>query len=55
MMLFGVVAQNPIDVEKEKVIATMIASVWMDSDVDGAIVLHLQVSHTTMAVATNAR
>ena len=53
MMLFGVVAQNPIDVEKEKVIATMIASVWMDSDVDGAIVL--QVSHTTMAVATNAR
>ena len=52
-MPFLVVAQKPIDVEKEKVIATMIACVWMDSDVEIAIVL--QVSHGTMAVATNPR
>ena len=52
-MSLEVVAQMPIDVEKEKVIATMIARVWMDSDVEIAIVL--QVSHGTMAVATNPR
>ena len=51
-----IVAQKLIDVKKEKVIATMIASVWMDSNVITSWTIVLQVFHDqTMTVATNHR
>ena len=49
-----IVAQKLIDVKKEKVIATMIASVWMDSNVEMTIVLQVS-QQPFMTVATNHR